>query len=211
MASKSKTLGSLLAVLVLIGAFLGSQVTSGQVTSYYATTRDYNQVAFTLTTYLPTDDTTYSKNLPLEFHLIWNISLESLLPTHQVIKGCAYSIDDQRLVGIVPNGSLATPGKESYWYSYSVDVSNFTQGNHKISIIAFQYYGNSSFQGLFNQSSTPINFKVDNTLPATTPAPTPPVSELSWGVIVPLLLSMFSIVLVVRHRKTAESRKTWQA
>ena len=201
MDSKSVTF-SLLLIFSMIGVLLIPCMTNGQVTSYYETTRDYNQVAFTLTTFLPVEKETYSKSLPLQFHLIWNISLESLLPTHQVIKGCAYSIDEYRLVGIVPNGSLAIPRKESYWYSYSVDTSNLTQGNHKISVIAFQYYGNSSFQGLFNQSSTPITFIVDNTLPATTPAPTPTISEFPALIVVPLLLSLFSIAVAIRHRKT---------
>ena len=48
------------------------------------------------------------------------------------------------------------------------------------------------------------------TLPATTstsastsPTPTQTISELSWLVILPLLLSVFSVAVVVRHRKTA--------
>ena len=33
------------------------------------------------------------------------------------------------------------------------------------------------------------------------PSPTPTVPELSWWVIVPLLLSVFSVAVIVRHRK----------
>jgi hypothetical protein len=171
-------------------------MTSGQVISYYGNNAKINPVAFTLMMSSPTDDATYSMVLPLEFSLIWNVSLESLLPTHQVIKGCAYSIDDQRLVGIVPNGSLAIPRKESYWYSYSIDISNLTQGSHKISVIAFQYYGNSSFQGLFNQSSTPITFLVDN----TKPTPTPTVPEFTSLAILPLFAATLFIAIKIKHQ-----------
>jgi hypothetical protein len=202
MGNKSKILGSLLVLLFIIGVMLIPSITNGQLTSYYTTTRDYNQVAFTLTTFQPIDSITYSKTLPLEFHLIWNISLESLLDTHMPVKGYAYTIDNNTLVNIAPNGSLAVPIKESYWFSYSVDISNLTQGNHKLSVIAYQYYNNSNYQGLFNQSSTPITFSVNNTLPATTPAPTTTVPELSWLVFVPLLVSLFAVAVVLRHRKT---------
>jgi hypothetical protein len=40
------------------------------------------------------------------------------------------------------------------------------------------------------------------TSPTPNPTPSPTVPELSWLVIVPLLLSVFSVALVVKHRKT---------
>ena len=47
------------------------------------------------------------------------------------------------------------------------------------------------------------------TSPSTsqTPSPTPTVPELSWLVIVPLLIAIFSVVLVLRHRKTTRLPK----
>ncbi len=39
--------------------------------------------------------------------------------------------------------------------------------------------------------------------PNQSPTPTPTVPELSWLVIVPLLLSVLSIAVIIRHRKTA--------
>jgi hypothetical protein len=200
----------LLVLFSIIGTLIVPSITNCQVTNYYSTTRDYNQVAFTLTTNLPTDKATYSKNLPIQFNLIWNMSLESLLADHQPVKGYAYTIDDHQLVNVTPNGSLAVPRKESYWFSYSVDISNLAQGKHKISLIAYQYYNNFGYdyQGLFNQTSTPITFLVDNTLPLTsptlTPTPTPSVPELSWLAILPLFASVLIVaILFRRHRKTA--------
>ena len=200
----------LLVLFSIIGILIVPSITNCQVTNYYSTTRDYNQVAFTLTTNLPIDNATYSKNLPIQFNLIWNMSLESLLADHQPVKGYAYTIDDHQLVNIKPNGSLAVPRKESYWFSYSVDISNLAQGNHKISLIAYQYYGNMSYQGLFNQTSTPITFLVDNTLPSTSPTLTPTpsltVPEFSWLAILPLLVSMFAVAFFVKQRNV---KKLW--
>jgi hypothetical protein len=44
------------------------------------------------------------------------------------------------------------------------------------------------------------------TIPASSSSPTPAVPELSWLIIVPLLLSVFSVAVIVRHRKTANLR-----
>ncbi len=41
--------------------------------------------------------------------------------------------------------------------------------------------------------------------PSATPNPSPSVPELSWFIVVLLLLSVFAVALVVRHRKTAKS------
>jgi hypothetical protein len=38
--------------------------------------------------------------------------------------------------------------------------------------------------------------------PTQSPVPTPTVPELSWSAIVPMLLSLFSVALVVKHRKS---------
>jgi hypothetical protein len=199
----SKTLGSLLVLFSIIGMLIIPSITYGQVTNYYSNNAEINPIAFTLTISNPIDQSTYSKSLPLQVNLIWNISLDSMLAEHMPVKEYAYSIDHNPLVNITPNGSLAW---NSYWFSYSIDISKLTQGNHRISVIAYQYYNNSHYQGLFNQSSTPITFLVDNTLPLTsptlTPTPTTTVPELSLLAILPLLLSVFSIAIIVKHRKT---------
>jgi|YelNatPaOPRAMG01_1025707.scaffolds.fasta_scaffold08947_6 hypothetical protein len=46
-----------------------------------------------------------------------------------------------------------------------------------------------------------------STSPTSNPTPTPTVPELSWLLIVPLLLSMLSIALIVKHRKTANFKQ----
>jgi hypothetical protein len=39
------------------------------------------------------------------------------------------------------------------------------------------------------------------------PTPSPTIPELSWLVVVPLLLSLFAVAVIVRHRKTANMSK----
>ncbi len=43
----------------------------------------------------------------------------------------------------------------------------------------------------------------DGSVSLSTPNPSPTVPELSWLIIVPLLLSVFSVAIIVRYRKTA--------
>jgi hypothetical protein len=207
--NKNRLLGSLLVFLVIIGAMLVPSMAAAQVTYYYSNNTEINQVAFTVTITNPQNQSTYSKFLPLQVDLIWNVSLESLLDTHMPVKGYAYAIDNNQLINMAPNGSLAVPRKEAYYFNYSVDVSSLSQGNHKLSVIIWQYYNNSNYQGLFNQTSTPIIFEVDNTLPATatpTLSPSPTVPELSWLAIVPLLLAPFCIAILTWRRKVDSSR-----
>jgi hypothetical protein len=104
------------------------------------------------------------------------------------IKGYAYTIDNNSLVNTEPNGSLPIPRKEAYNFNYTIDSSSSTQGNHELAVTVWQYYNNSNYQGLYNQTSAPISFNVDNTLSATpmpTPSASPTVPELSGLAIVP--------------------------
>jgi hypothetical protein len=199
MGNKSKILGPSLVFLSLLSIALTPLSAAAQVSGYYSNNAEINPVAFTLTVNNPENQSTYSKSLPLQVDLIWNISLDSLLTDHMPVKGYAYAIDDNQLVNMEPNGSLGVPRKESYYFNYSVDISGLSQGNHELSVIVWQYYNNSNYQGLYNQSSTPIAFKVDNTLPAT-PTPTPPIPELSWLIIVPLLLILFCAAIAAKRR-----------
>lgn len=202
MGNKSKILGSIPVLLAVISVMLIPSNAVGQVTNYYSNNLEINEIAFTLTISNPQDQATYSKSMPLQVNLIWNISLESLLASHMPVKGYAYTIDDNALVNITPNGSLAVPRKQSYWFNYTIDISNLSQGRHELSVIIYQYYNSSDYQGLFNQSSTPITFTVDNNRPATTPAPTPTIPEVSWLAAVALIVSGLVVAVVVRHRKT---------
>jgi hypothetical protein len=210
MCSKSKILNASLVILSIISVTLIPSLATSQVSSYYYNNNaEINPVAFTLKVTNPQNESTYSKSLPLQFDLIWNVSLEALLDTHMPVKGYAYEIDNNSLVNIEPNSSLAVPRKENYQFAYQIDISGLPQGNHTLSIITWQYYNNSNYQGLYNQTSTPITFNVDNTLPATptiAPSPSPIVPELSWPVIMPLIVAFFCITMVFRRRKHSLSK-----
>jgi len=50
-----------------------------------------------------------------------------------------------------------------------------------------------------------VTFYVETIAPnSVSPNPTPTVPEISWLVILPLLLSVFSVAVILRHRKTAK-------
>ena len=48
-----------------------------------------------------------------------------------------------------------------------------------------------------------VTIPESNTSLTLTPTPSPTVPELSWFIVVPLLLSLFSVAMVVRHRKNS--------
>jgi hypothetical protein len=57
-------------------------------------------------------------------------------------------------------------------------------------------------------STQSITIPENNNSPTSqNPTPTPSVPELSWLVILPLLLSVFSVAVIVRHRKTFTLKK----
>jgi hypothetical protein len=181
----------------------------GQTSSFYGRTTGINPVAFTLTIFNPKQQASYTNTMNLQFDLTWNASLETMFTNHPVVEGYAYSIDPnsglQRLnnsvVNVIPNGTLPIP-PQSYWFSYTINISNLTNGYHKIAIIAYQYIYGPPPLNLFSQSSAPITFLVQNPTPSTTPTITPTVPEFPAIVILPLLLSMFVGAVILRHRKT---------
>jgi hypothetical protein len=66
------------------------------------------------------------------------------------------------------------------------------------------YVGESSDWSPVQTITIPENLtSPSQSSPSPTPTPSPTVPELSWLVIVPLLLSVFAVALVLRHRKTA--------
>lgn len=203
MSNKNKIAGSTLVLIAIIGALLVPSMAASQVTYYYSNNQEINPVSFILTITDPQNQTTYSKALPLQVDLTWNISLESLLDTHMPVKGYAYTIDNNTLINIAPNGSLPVPRKEAYYFNYTVDISDLSNGNHEFSVVVWQYYNNSNYQGLYNKTSDPITFKVDNTLPATatpTPSSSPTIPEFSLLVIAPSLLAIFCAIIIIRRR-----------
>ena len=72
-------------------------------------------------------------------------------------------------------------------FSYSIDISNLTNGHHSITVSAAMYW---QFGVLLNESADPVLFSVEN--PTSSGTPTPTFLEFPLWTI-PLLL----IIMVV--------------
>jgi hypothetical protein len=88
--------------------------------------------------------------------------------------------------------------------NYSTTL-NLPNGNHTLWVGAlFRFKINATNNMTYNTSderlSQIVNFEV-----SAPPNPSPTVPEFSWLIILPLLLSVFSVVEVLRHRKTVKA------
>jgi len=99
-----------------------------------------------------------------------------------------------------------------------LQLENIPEGNHSIVIQALGdglYAEGSTYKEFKISSSSEMRFIIDTTSPAIPPtanstfpnSPTPTVPELSWLAVVPLLLSVFAVAVIVRHRKTDNLNK----
>ena len=105
--------------------------------------------------------------------------------------------------------ALDTVGEpqSSDWKSFNANttLTGLSQGSHKI-VISVKTEANPPSVPVSEQT---ISFNVDSsvsTSPSPTPTSTPTVPEFSWLVIVPLLLSIFSVAVILRQRKTTNIR-----
>jgi hypothetical protein len=95
----------------------------------------------------------------------------------------------------------------SFGYQYTIYDGLFPTGN------AFDSYTDSGWSGILTiDRSTGLISSQETPTPSTTiltqsPTPRPTVPELSWLAAVPLLFAVFSIAVIVRHRKIAGSTK----
>lgn len=202
---------TLTAIIVIV--FVIQPIVDGQITSHYgAKTGDSgaNPVGFDLTMYSPVNQSGYSKTMPLDFNIDWLVGVYPFF--NWTFAGIyTYSIDNMSPVVIDSNQSSnsrydsATDFEYSPSFSYILDISNLTNGNHQIAVSAGMYYNNNGnlMDEIFKATSEPIYFQVQDST-ASSPTPTPTVPEFSWLAIVPLFLSVFSVALFLRHRKTID-------
>jgi parallel beta-helix repeat protein len=93
------------------------------------------------------------------------------------------------------------PSGGNYWsdyhtkYSNAIEIDNSGIGN-KPYIINSNNTDNYPLLKLFSNRPT-----IGNVTTSPTASPTPTVPELSWLVIFPLMVSMLSVAVIVRHRK----------
>jgi hypothetical protein len=58
-----------------------------------------------------------------------------------------------------------------------------------------------------NEQYFPVGYGTSDPKPTATPSPSPSIPELSWLVIVPLLVGLLSVAMIIRRRKTANLKK----
>jgi nitrous oxidase accessory protein NosD len=106
-------------------------------------------------------------------------------------------------LNVFDNGSLG-----NYWgdyiskYPYAREIGNSGIYNTPY-VINGNITDNYPLTSQLNIGTIPTPTSTPTIAPTSLPTPTPAVQEFPWLVIVPLLLSLFSVAIVVRHRKTA--------
>ena len=143
-----------------------------------------------------------SVNNPVEVLFCVNVAL---LPySSPPFADIGYSIDNSEVYSVndLINQTIihgANADEATVWAK--VTLSNISKGNHNLIIyVGSQFEGvpeNPQLQRYEVWAYSTVNFSVISK--TTTPAPTVP--EMSWLVIVPLLLALFFVAVIVRHRK----------
>jgi len=151
---------------------------------------------------------------PNYYYIQENLSDELVLATNAITPQYAISNNS---IERVPLPTIVTflLGR-SYNFRY---MDNFLAGQ-KIDFQVKAFFGNypeapSHYGGTYmfvgSQSdwspTQTLTIPESNPSPTATPSPSPSVPEFSWLVIVPLLLALFSVALIIRHRKTANLTK----
>ena len=140
-------------------------------------------ISFTPSIISPQNQTTYSTN---QVPLTYTIGTEVLWSY--------YSIDSRN------NSDLKS-------FNGNITLTDLSEGQHELMVAV-----TTKTSPLYDQPTQTIQritFFVNTADPSVTPTPTstptPTVPELSWLVIVPLLLSVLAVVAIVSHRKTTNS------
>ncbi len=200
MGSFSKSF-SLLVALFLILALLTQSIVYAQTSSSYVSPTGVAGSSFSLTIYSPNSQAIYNNTMPLIFKLTWTYDL---LPVGnlELVGNYAYRIDNSSFVSIASNDTANDHyGGYGNWtfktnpsFSYSLHISNLTNGQHEISIEANMYYGKNL---LLNASAIPVQFLVQNPTPSLT-ATIPEFPTLL--IILPLFAVMLLSIVFARKR-----------
>jgi hypothetical protein len=101
-----------------------------------------------------------------------------------------YSVDKQ--IGVVQY-RLNNSGYKQL-RNGNTTLAGLSEGQYTITVEAF-----SVPNGIYSKQTD--NFTIDTTNPPPTSSPTPSVPEFSWLILLPLFLSILSIVVLIRKRK----------
>jgi hypothetical protein len=196
-------------ILPLIFALIIPSVANAEFTrSYSSSDPSINYTHFFLTVYSPDNNQTYKSTMLLNFSVEWTdypyfAGFPS--PPAPVMKGLySYTIDNNPAVTVTSNQSSTDQFdprgfKVNPTFSYLLDVSNLTNGYHKI-VITIGLTHTQSFIARYINTDTPIQFFVQNLTPTDPPIPEFP----SWT---PLLIALVSVAAVaVIYRLKLQNR-----
>ena len=205
-----RKLFGLILILLTLPLYLTNSVLSVKGQGYGFTDGSVNIHVFS-----PIENQTYYNNtIPLNFNLETNIVNSSIID--DIICGC--TLDGE--LGYHDGHPIASWNfNQTSPSSYNTTI-NVPNGNHLLWVqVDFWYYWQPGTPVDLENLSQIVSFSVDSASPSPNPsAPltsmqsqiptvTSAVPELSLMIIVPLLLSMFFVALIIRHRKTSNSNQ----
>jgi hypothetical protein len=163
---------------------VNSNQTRSYIQGYYPTQPNSRYTVLTFSSTVPaayysTDIVTYPPNATVDFQVSTIIGHESPL--------IAYESHITIAVPYKTTG-VAIDAQCDWSETQSITISNN-------SVLA------STLQNPSISTATPVPLPTDIPTSAITATPTPTVPEVSWWVILPLLVSLFSVALLVRHRR----------
>ena len=181
---KRTALALTLILALLISAIAGiasSKATSANVDS---------AVPLTISILSPANDSTfYSGWVNQTSYVVTNVTFPLIYWTNEALSWVGYSVNGNSNVTVYQNDTIVQqPPPNSGALIYP------TQDN--LTLYANDTFGNWATPQTVTYSIPPASH------PTSLPSPTPTVPELSWLIILPLLLSMFSLAVILRHRKT---------
>jgi hypothetical protein len=217
-----------LAVAVIISLFLtlallAPSMANAQITSHYGAKigdSGGNLVGFDLTIYSPISQKTYANTMFLHFKIDWIYGL--MFYDNAIQYGLyAYKIDNNPPVNLPSNqkSNSSTDFIIHPSFSSNIDISNLTNGQHQLVIIADMEWNPFGYAAVsvFNQSSSPILFSIQNSTVSPTPIPTSihlqtqkststsTVPEFSGLMFLPIFLSLLSIVVLIKKGKVSDN------
>jgi hypothetical protein len=166
----------------------------------------------------PNGNIVYVGTMPLNFTISWSDSANSNVIW--VDMNISYSIDDNPKV-IIDRVNVGPPGNSSTYKI--VDISNLTDGAHKLALITDGIYDvdnlfihdyHSYFEPIFfsvnvlatsetpspTPTITPTATPTPTSEPSILPTPTPSVPEFSWLTTLLILLAISIALIIVRKR-----------
>jgi hypothetical protein len=191
----NKTLAMLLVLVLVISSASLLMIKSVNAES----TDNFNHALDVIS---PNNSTTYNDTMPLNFTIDWSVDA----PISWMNLNFSYSIDGSierhDLEGSLVNWG-GFPVVTTSVTSGFVDITNLTNGRHKLTILATGFYDfDSDFIYPYNYSFDPIDFQVlHNTPNSTSPSQIAPIMVVSISIIA---IAVFALLLYRWHRKTMQ-------